>query len=313
MSEILFPTEIIIDLSDLDLEMMQHYTKQWDLEHCQMEKGIYSGSIFAVHTPHIQLGSANYSHGFMSRGSFPSGTVLLLYISTPATVNFQNKLVDKHELIVLKEGDEIDYMANGENKTLTIAIEKGLLYSAFEDYFGESIDVVLKNKRFIINTQKIDTFLAGVSYWKDYLKSEVFQKSVDTSYDEIETKILHHIFSCLHVDEKYKERKKFKIDRVRELLDAHIDTPINMYQLSQELGVSERQLHNAFKLSYGLTPKNYLQNLRLNRTRKELLTRKPGNTTVSAIAYKYNFIHTSDFTKKYKQMFGELPSLTLHK
>lgn len=313
MSEILFPSDLIIELSDLDLEMMSYYSRQWDLENCQMEKGEFSGSLLAVHTPRIQLASAMYSHGFMTKGSIPLGTIVLLYINSPATVTFQNERIDAHELVVIKEGAEIDYLANGINTTFTIAIEEVLFHSFFENYFGDSVDEVLKDKRFRIDALKVTTFLKGISYWSDYLKGEQFRQIVDKSYSTIETAILRHIFSSLSVDGIYREKKKFKIKKAREILDAHINDTINIAQLSYELGISERQLHHAFQSSYGLTPKNYLQNLHLNLTRKELLARDHDKVTVSEIAFKHNFTHMSDFTKKYKQMFGETPSFTLQK
>ena len=52
---------------------MQHYSKQWNLEHTKMERGLFEGSIFAIHTPRIQLASATYSQSFMSKGDFPDG------------------------------------------------------------------------------------------------------------------------------------------------------------------------------------------------------------------------------------------------
>ncbi|MEA3455072.1 MAG: helix-turn-helix domain-containing protein, partial [Campylobacterota bacterium] len=82
---------------------------------------------------------------------------------------------------------------------------------------------------------------------------------------------------------------------------------------SHELGISQRQMERLFKANYGITPKRYLLNLRLNAARKELLLSPPTNSTISAIALKYNFFDLNHFSKAYKLMFHELPSQTLHK
>jgi hypothetical protein len=60
VSNIIFPANYLIDLSDLNIEMMQFYSRQWSMEHSIMEKGLFKGSISVVHTPRIQLASAFY-------------------------------------------------------------------------------------------------------------------------------------------------------------------------------------------------------------------------------------------------------------
>ena len=88
---------------------------------------------------------------------------------------------------------------------------------------------------------------------------------------------------------------------------------LEIKSLAQKLKVSERLLHHAFKSNYGITPKKYLLNLRMHRIKQELLLADPLTTTVSSIMEKYNFSNQSTFTQSYKQMYGELPSVTLHK
>jgi len=83
--------------------------------------------------------------------------------------------------------------------------------------------------------------------------------------------------------------------------------------LSRKLNISESQLHNAFKSNYGISPKKYLQMLRLNAVKKELFIADPNQHTVSEIAMKYNFIHMNHFSAEYKNVFGECASHTLDK
>jgi transcriptional regulator GlxA family with amidase domain len=75
--------------------------------------------------------------------------------------------------------------------------------------------------------------------------------------------------------------------------------------------VSERTLEYAFKDVMALTPMAYLSRLRLHRVRKALLTAPPGSTTVSAEALTWGFWHFGEFSRAYRECFGELPSETL--
>jgi AraC-like DNA-binding protein len=81
--------------------------------------------------------------------------------------------------------------------------------------------------------------------------------------------------------------------------------------LCQAAGVSERTLEYAFKAVMGLTPVAYLIRLRLHRVRQALLAAPPGSTTVSAEALRWGFWHFGEFSRAYKDCFGEMPSDTL--
>jgi AraC family transcriptional regulator, ethanolamine operon transcriptional activator len=83
--------------------------------------------------------------------------------------------------------------------------------------------------------------------------------------------------------------------------------------LCRVAGVSERTLEYAFKEIMGLTPMAYLTRLRLHRVRRALLAATPGSTTVSAEALDWGFWHFGEFSRAYKECFGELPSETLRR
>ena len=83
--------------------------------------------------------------------------------------------------------------------------------------------------------------------------------------------------------------------------------------LCRAAGVSERTLEYAFKEIMGLTPVAYLIRLRLHRVRQALLAATQGSTTVSAEALDWGFWHFGEFSRAYKDCFGELPSDTLRR
>jgi transcriptional regulator GlxA family with amidase domain len=83
--------------------------------------------------------------------------------------------------------------------------------------------------------------------------------------------------------------------------------------LCQAAAVSERTLQNAFHDVMGMTPVAYLSRLRLHRVRQALLAGSHGSTTVSAEALNWGFWHFGEFSRAYKDCFGELPSDTLRR
>jgi AraC family ethanolamine operon transcriptional activator len=94
---------------------------------------------------------------------------------------------------------------------------------------------------------------------------------------------------------------------------SHAGDHLHVTDLCRAAGVSERTLENAFKEVMGMTPVAYLIRLRLHRVRKALLAASHGTTTVTAVALDWGFWHFGEFSRAYKECFGELPSDTLRR
>ena len=94
---------------------------------------------------------------------------------------------------------------------------------------------------------------------------------------------------------------------------AHIGERLHVTDLCRVAAVSERTLEYAFKETAGLTPMNYLVRLRLHRVRQALLGAAPDSTTVSIEALNCGFWHFGEFSRAYRECFGELPSDTLRR
>jgi transcriptional regulator GlxA family with amidase domain len=77
--------------------------------------------------------------------------------------------------------------------------------------------------------------------------------------------------------------------------------------------VSVRTLHAAFQERLATSPMTYVRTVRLDRARAELLRSDPHEVSVTDVAMRYGFAHLSRFAQQYRDRFGELPSVTLHR
>jgi AraC family ethanolamine operon transcriptional activator len=84
-------------------------------------------------------------------------------------------------------------------------------------------------------------------------------------------------------------------------------------ELCEAAGVSERTLQYAFKEAMGMSPIAYLNRLRLHQVRKSLRAATHASTTVTKEALRWGFWHLGNFSKAYRENFGELPSETLRR
>jgi len=77
--------------------------------------------------------------------------------------------------------------------------------------------------------------------------------------------------------------------------------------------VSERTLQYAFRDMLGMSPLTYLHRLRLHRARDELRRANSNSMSVTDVALNWGFWHFGEFSRAYKNCFGEVPSKTLRK
>jgi len=113
------------------------------------------------------------------------------------------------------------------------------------------------------------------------------------------------------------ERTRQSYSRVVKLAEeyalAHPADRFYVKDLCVAAGVRERTLQYAFQQVMGMSPVAYLTRLRLHRVRQALRAATHGSTTVSAQALSWGFWHFGDFSRAYKDCFGELPSETLRR
>jgi AraC-like DNA-binding protein len=109
------------------------------------------------------------------------------------------------------------------------------------------------------------------------------------------------------------QSQTFIVKAAEEYVLSHPDHRVYVGDLCRAAATSERALEYAFKNVTGLTPLAYLTRLRLHRVRRALLAATHGSATVSALALDWGFWHFGDFSRAYRDCFGELPSETLRR
>ena len=114
-------------------------------------------------------------------------------------------------------------------------------------------------------------------------------------------------------DDRTRTAQSLVVKAVESYALARIDEQLHVSDLCRAAGVSERTLEYAFKETLGLTPVAYLIRLRLHQVRRALLAATQGSATVSAVALDWGFWHFGEFSRAYRECFGELPSDTLRR
>lgn len=110
-----------------------------------------------------------------------------------------------------------------------------------------------------------------------------------------------------------REAHAMKILRkVRHYLRNRIGETICLHDLCEAAAASERTVRNACEIITGEAPMCFLKAMRLNQVRRALLNATTP-VRITEIGVRWGFLHMPQFSRDYRELFGELPSETIRR
>jgi AraC-like DNA-binding protein len=100
------------------------------------------------------------------------------------------------------------------------------------------------------------------------------------------------------------------VARARAFIHANLHRPLTIDLIAEAAVTSLRTLTRAFQAVLGETPYSYVLKLRLHRIRHELISSAELDVTIRCIARRWGIHEMGRFAGWYRDLFGELPSLT---
>jgi AraC-like DNA-binding protein len=160
----------------------------------------------------------------------------------------------------------------------------------------------------IISLVEADLF-AGPGMYKDEVSGRIAEKLLlDMLLRQVPNNYSKNLFISQSSLAPYYVKKA--LDYIHENAHHHI-TMLNLAALSD---ISERALYDGFRNFRNTSPMAYVKNIRLDRVRAELIGIRCGATQrrkITEIAGDWCFSHMGNFSKDYKQKFGETPTNTM--
>jgi AraC family ethanolamine operon transcriptional activator len=98
------------------------------------------------------------------------------------------------------------------------------------------------------------------------------------------------------------------VQRAMSYLDAHRGRPVYVSDLCVASACSERALRRAFHAIYDMSPIDFVRTRKLNLVRRALLEGRCKSVTEAAMLH--GFFDFGRFAGAYRNLFGELPSMT---
>jgi len=314
MADTFFPSGHTVNTPFLDTDDIKPFTSKegWDIDlfKTSRQEALFA-SIQGFHTPHIQFGVTHYTSAFLLQGLSPENTVVITYADTEGVINYRNRKYEHHELIVITRDEEIDLVLSEKNDLFSIAIEENFFYTSFFGYFGRPFDGTT-DKRLLLDPKQDRSFLQFLHRWLVFFIKQRRENALPIDHIKVEQEIMRTFFDFISIDKAYRSKENQVLKQARELLHENLDMDLKLSETFPQLGVSQCTLEYTFKKNLGMTPKAYLQILRLNAINKELKEADPKYIKVSDIALKYGFLHLGHFASEYQKIFGCKPVKTLH-
>ncbi|WP_212913856.1 AraC family transcriptional regulator [Streptomyces sp. TS71-3] len=96
-----------------------------------------------------------------------------------------------------------------------------------------------------------------------------------------------------------------------DVIEADPGAPLTLSVLAEQCGVGARTLQKAFQHHLGVSPMQYLRDVRLRRAHEELRAADPYVDSVASVARRWGFTHQGRFAAAHEAKFGQKPLRTL--
>ena len=301
-----------------DFDAFTYAVRDWDLNFRQLDSGPLQADVLQFSGTNSLIAHARFSRRFDQRGATPPGlwTFGIFSRRCPSLVWHDNE-INNNYIVIYKPGSEIDCVSRQGFEVFTTSFPEETLNQIAHSHGLPDIQRLVKGGDHIEVSAK-DLAVVRRLIRKMILtaeSSEVIGKEKAFSFYEEE--VLGQIVSILARSQPLKNvsplTRNRAIQKVKDFLVSHPQKVVTVSRLCTISGVSERTLQYAFLKHYGVSPKTYLKNYRLNGVRSELWNSDPGTNRVSDVAGNWGFWHMGQFAADYRKLFGELPSETLRR
>lgn len=293
----------------------------WDLNFIQLNSGKFHAELFQYGDPEFLLSSLSIDRTMHQKGTAPGLWTFGIPMSGSSEIIWKNILTESNSIIVYSPGSELEAISKSGFSVYTFSFSERTIITVanyLKIYDIHKLLSRIKDSVQRVISSDLDSFRIEMGYLITRLKGAE-ENQLTTSDNLFSLDILCSILKLLQLGKPERRRpsinNRFKaIKKVEEFInDSEKDINITIPELIEISEVSERTLCYAFQDYYGISPKAYLKNYRLNQLHKALYSASRNTNAVAKIAKQFGFWHMGKLAKDYQQLFNEKPLETLKK
>lgn len=305
-----------IQVEATDADQHAHNLTNWQQQYDQVSAGDFYGQLVEVQFEGLQLFQEHTSQALRQTCNTWDQS---LWLGIPINGNQSSKInglnIEKNNIMCRPGNHEFELITPHNFDIYGLVVEQEKIRAMAESQ-NISIDWKLLNQQGRLTLpEKTITALRFVlnNLLTDNPINNSHQRPAKLQHDVIMMALLESLENSQPVKSEAVSflRRQQLVEQVKDYLRQHQDSAVTINDLCTLCHVSRRTLQYSFETILGISPLRYLRLSRLNGARRELLTSE--KKSIADIAAKWGFWHLSQFTQDYKQLFNELPSVTLGK
>jgi AraC family ethanolamine operon transcriptional activator len=301
-----------------DFDQFAHTIRSWDLDFIQLDRGRFIADLLQFGAECFQISNACFNRHLIQRGETPQG-FRTFAVPEEASSGFiwRGKKINRDSIMVFPPGEGLDAVSFKGFKVYTLSFSEQLLDAAGDQIGLPLVCELLKGSEVVVaepsSIEDLRRLLQKLC--RELMKKPSLIENRWFLHDvvsELPRKLFHALSSYEDWNgiQSYCRRHRV-MRRVEEYIAENQHEPLTVHELCRIAESSERTLRYAFHKRFGVSPKSYLNALRLNGVRRELRQCRSDRIMISDIANDWGFWHMGQFAADYRKLFGELPSETL--
>lgn len=225
-----------------------------------------------------------------------------------------------HASLCLPEGELFVSRWAGRGRTIALRIDRSAIEDALSDAIGQQLTSQIAFKPSLTTTRGSARSLVQMLLM---LNHEIFKVDNALCQPLVAAPFVESLVHALLVaaDHPYRDLLDAEVKHVAphtirtavEIIEAEPHLPLRVSSLAQRTNVSARALQQGFQRYVGMSPMNYLRQVRLRRAHQDLLESDPSLKTVESIALRWGFTNAGRFAAVHAARYGENPAQTLRR
>lgn len=302
-----------------DFDAFAEAAESWDLTSHQLDRGGFQSDMVQASLGPVHLAYARFNRALEMHGEPPSRLRTFAILSERSSNWWwRGRETPRHAIMVYPVGAEIATVSRPGYEGYAVSIAEDHLEDvALAADLPSPQDLFRGHEVFECSPAIASALRFGLRACRETLVQlpETAQEQVRRELEFLlPTNILNAIANGSA--ERARSGSRFRtvvVDRVLDYVAAFPRQPLTVGDICRVAGASERTVQNGFLERFGLRPKAYLRDRRLNGARLELRTSDPHGTAINQVAHRWGFWHLGQFAGDYRRLFGELPSDTLRR
>ncbi|TNF43360.1 MAG: AraC family transcriptional regulator, partial [Epsilonproteobacteria bacterium] len=295
-SDLIFEPGFFFEQEFFDYPDMQQSAKNWlFISRYRFDTGEFYGHHNGVQLNNLQFGHADRHEGMMFEGFSPKDclSIGILQKSTGCVCVNGQKMVP-NDVIIIDDSKPYDFSSSHHTVFAIISIRKSLLKTRFP-YILTATDILFKDEKSILSD-------AVENEWKRTIEEPHVFKNPN-ELEKIENKIIGAIQTSLAGQTGegcYLTKGEKTALEIRTFLLNSLEEIMTIQSICEQFKISDKTLQSSFRSLFGITPKHFIDLLKLNKAHEDLLHANSHTTKVSDISIKWGFQHFGRFAKDYK-------------